>query len=108
MTDWATRINTREVREMETKQSELDVEATIAAIRQLVEENRELLPADIAAVQTEPAPGPIALRPAATDRMEPASRHLCSAALLPALVPADEFAEPRTRGLLQVLRGWLH
>lgn len=42
------------------------------------------------------------------DRIELSSRHLCSATLLPALVPADEIAEPRSRGLLKVLRHRVH
>jgi hypothetical protein len=114
MTDWATRVSTREIREMEAPQSDLDVEATIAAIRKLVEDNEELLPADVGPVVDEsvaaPAPADVAaLTPAPRpDDAELPARQFCSATLLPALIPADDLPDEPRRGLLTVLRRWLH
>ena len=106
MTDWATRVSTREIREMEAPQSDLDVDATVAAIRKLVEENEVLLPADVGPVVDEPVP---ALIPVSRQtESELPARQLCSATLLPALVPADDLSDEPRRGLLRVLRRWLH
>lgn len=82
MTDWATRTRNPEypLREMQSAAPDVDPDATIAAIRRILEENAHLLPADVVAApargrkaallpELAVAEGPDAFHPTAQDRV---------------------------------------